>query len=251
MRRFTIGSAMVLALLLMLTAIATAAPRDCADLPFEHPRYCGLPCWELDPGDPDYCESPPPTTTTTTTTEPSTLEPCPTDFAIEVPKPGRVGYQCLWTPDEPLSIPPDGVEGIVKVASLDGVSQLRVYVRDASPGDICLTAHGMDDQIAAAGFFVGSFDLSYGDLPDDMTWDPTDLYPDFGPYEYQTYWSFNEYDEAGEAGTHWCYPQDDAVYEMRQDLNGPPLHLWVGFKAKQDAGPVAVTLRVEPKTPES
>ena len=235
MRRFTIGSAMVLALLLMLTAIATAAPSV--------DDWCGE-----DGTKPDH---PSCSDTTTPTTEPSTLEPCLTEFDIEVPKPGTVGYGCLWTPDEPQSIPAGGVEGIVEVASLDGVSQLRVYVLDAFPGDICLVAHGMDDQIAAAGFFVGSFDLSYGNLPDDEAWDPTDLYPDFEPYENQTYWNFDRYDETGEAGTHWCYPQDDAVYEMRQDRNGPPLHLWVNFKAKKDAGPVAVTLSVEPKTPES
>ncbi len=243
MRRFTIGSAMVLALLLMLTAIATAAPPNCVELPFEHPHYCGPPCDDLDPDDPNFCGTPLPTPTTTTTPETSTLEPCLTDIVIEVPKPGRVGYECLWTPGEPESISAEGVEGIVTVTPDGGISQLAVYVRDQAPGDICLGAYGMeDDQV-----FEGSFDLSYGDLLDDEIWDPDDLYPDFAPYEDTTYWSFGVYDVHGETGTHWCYPQEDAVPYMRPDLNGPPLHLWVGFMAKKDAGDVAVTLSVEPK----
>ena len=265
MRRFTIGSAMVLALLLMLTAIATAAPPNCAELPFDHPHYCGPPCDELDPSDPNYCDTPTTTTTTTTTSpvpDPSTLEPCPAEKVIEVLKPGPVSYECLWTPEEPALISAEGVvEGIVTVTpTTEGVSSLVVFVRDDAPGDICLGAYGIDvdDQISTDGRFEGSFDLSYGSVEDIVEvagWDPLDYPederpPSFDPYVDQDYWSFDRYDVPGETGTHWCYPQD-GIASMRTDLNGPPLHLWVRFKAKQDAGPVAVTLSVESKTPNS
>ncbi len=233
MRRFSLALALAAALLLMLTAIATAAPPNCEELPFEHPHYCGLPCDELDPSDPNWCETPP--TTTTTTTEPSTLDACPTGtFPIEVPRPGPVNYECLWTPEDPMAEPGVGVEGIVKVASLDGISSLVVFVRDDSPGDICLLTQGAEGQLEPDGSFVGSFDLAYGSMEEIVAgagWDPEDYpedYPEderppsFDPYVSQTYWTFH--------GAHWCYPQD-GVAGMREDLNGPALHLWIRFRA--------------------
>jgi len=213
MRRFTIGSAMVLALLLMLTAIATAAPPS---------GFCG------DEGtNPDHpsCAT---TSTTTTVPEPSTLDACPTGpFLIEVLKPAPVNYECLWTPENPGTAP---LSGTVKVGPLDGVSSLMVFVRDDSPGDICLLAQEAEDQTEPDGSFVGSFNLAYGtmdDIVEGAGWDPRDYPederpPSFEPYVGQTYWTFG--------GTHWCYPQD-GMANMRQDLNGPPLHLWVKFRA--------------------
>jgi hypothetical protein len=222
-RRLIFMSAVVAALLLMLAAIATAAPPNCEELPFEHRHYCGPP--------------PNSTTTTTTTTPPPTLEACPTEtFPIPIPKTGRVSYECLWTPEDPGFLP---VVGKVTVTPGDGISKLGVWVRDSAPGDICLLVQGAENQTGDDGSFVGSFDLSYGDLPDDEVWDPEDLYPDYANYENKTYWSLD--------GPHWCYPQDPSV-GMREDPNGRPLHLSVGFSAKKNADPVKVTLSVEPKT---
>jgi len=229
-RRFTIGSAIVLALLLMLAAIATAAPENCEELPIDNPHYCGPP--------PSSTTT---STTTTTTTLPSTLEPCPTDtFAIPIPKPGPVNYECLWTPEDPMAAPGVGVEGIVKVAppegidQLVGISSLVVFVRDDSPGDICLLTQGAENQTGLDGSFVGSFDLSYGDPPA-FHEDWVNPYPlIFDKYVDKTYWNFSHFDDPGENGTHWCYPQD-GIESMRQDLNGPPLHLWVRFRANPKA----------------
>ena len=208
MRRITIGLTIIFALSLLLTAIATAAPPKCEQLPFEHPHYCGPP--------------PSNTTTSTTTTtvpEPSTLESCPTDtFTIEVPGPGRVTFECLWTPEGPVAAP---VEGTATISPSGRVSQLTVMVLDSYPGDICVVEQEWDGQDGPD--FVASFLLSYADLDDD-------LYPDSAPYEDKTYWSFG--------GTNWCYPQDPvpgAPPEVREDLNGKPLHLYVDFVAKKNA----------------
>ena len=231
MRRFTIGSAMVLALLLMFTAIATAAPPDFCDPDFPETYKPNHPS----------CDT---TTTTTTVPEPSTLEPCQAEFDIEVLKPGRVGYECLWTPVQPELIPTEGVEGIVTVTPTEGVSSLVVFVRDDAPGDICLLAQGAEDQTGTDGSFVGSFDLSYYDpVPDGYdAWAGT------------TYWDLmyeSEYVPGPPiVGAYWCGPQDPVLETIRFDTNGTPLHLSVGFKAKKNTGPVAVTLSVGQKIPE-
>ena len=80
--------------------------------------------------------------------------------------------------------------------------------------------------------YTASFDLDYGELPDDTAWDPDDLYPDYERYENHTYWSFE--------GPNWCYPQDQ-ILGMRDDLNGVPLHLRVNFRAKNNTT-VQITL---------
>ncbi len=228
MRRFTIGSAMVLALLLMITAIATAAPPD----------FCDPESETYKPDHPSCSDTPTPTT------EPPTLEPCPTDFVIEVLKAGRVGYECLWTPEKPVQIPAVAVEGIVTVTPTEGVSSLVVFVRDDAPGDICLLAQGAEDQTDTDGSFVGSFDLSYYDtVPDE-----------YEAWQGATYWDlmYESVYVPGPpiVGAYWCSPQDPVLETIRFDTNGTPLHLSVGFKAKKNTDPVAVTLRVEPKIPE-
>lgn len=215
MRRFTVGLAIVLALSLLLAAVAVAAPPDFCDVNSDH--------WKCS------------TTTspaTTTTTEPSTLDACPTEpILIEVSKAGPVNYECLWTPENPGTEP---LLGTVKVAPLDGISSLLVFVRDDSPGDICLLAQGAENQTEPDGSFVGSFNLAYGtmdDIVEGAGWDPQE-YPDderppgFESYVGETYWTFG--------GAHWCYPQD-GIASMRQDLNGEPLHLWVKFRADPKA----------------
>jgi hypothetical protein len=138
---------LIIAMAVVVTIPATAAPPNCKELPFENRHYCGLP--------------PNSTTTTTTTTPPPTLEACPTEtFPIPIPKTGWVDYECLWTPADP-QLPGEAVEGNVTVASLGGISKLLVLVRDSAPGDVCLLAPVAPDQIID-GSFVGSFDLPCG-----------------------------------------------------------------------------------------
>lgn len=227
MRRLSIGLVLVVALLLMLTAIATAAPPFCDP---DSPKY--------DPYSPACSDA------TTTTTEP-TLEACPTEIEIEILKSGPVELECLWTPVEPeVRNTMDGVEGKVTVTPVDGISELLVFVRDDSPGDICLLAQKAETQ-AVDGSFVGSFDLSY-EAPPALHEDWETPYPAiFEYYEHQTYWSFNHFGGDGENGMHWCYPQD-GIEGMREDLNGEPLHLLVRFRAKKDFTQISVTLTAEP-----
>jgi hypothetical protein len=199
--------AIAVAMLMGLTMTATTA----ADCPF--------------PGHPK-CPDPPDTTTTTTAPEPPPSgEACAPDEGVItlVPGPGFTSFECLWTPENDGS-----TTGTVTVEATAGsISGPVVFVRDASPGDICLLQQEWDGPP-----FSASFDLAYGDLPDDDLWDPDDLYPDFAPYENQTYWTFG--------GTHWCYPQD-APLGMRDDPNGEPLHMLVNFRAKKNTT-VEITL---------
>jgi len=228
MRRLLILFSIALLFGLALVTAALAAPPNCEELPLEHPRYCG----------------PPPSSTTTTTTEAPTLEACQSEFDIEVLKPGRVGHECLWTPEEPDTIPAEGVEGIVTVTPSEGVSSLVVFVRDDAPGDICLLAPEAEDQTGTDGSFVGSFDLSYYcDVPDG-----------YEAWLEESYWTLlykSDYVPLpAVVGAYWCGPQDPVLESIRFDTNGTPLHLSIGFKAKKDTGPVAVTLSVVPKSSE-
>lgn len=188
------GAALVLVLVLALAAAAAAAPPSCK------PK---------DPG----CSG-----TTTTTTLPAGLEACHPDDSgvITIPGSNRTVFECLWTPEVANT-----AFGTVTVDPAEGaIRYLAVAVRDDSPGDICLLQTEWSDQTP----YAASFDLAYGDLPDDGVWDPNDLYPDFAPYENQSYWSLE--------GTHWCYPTD-GVDGMREDTNGKPLHLYVALRAEK------------------
>ena len=200
MRRITIGLTIIFALSLLLTAVAMAAP------PTED--WCG-----------ENGTRPDHPSCATTIPEPSALPACPNGpLDIPIPGPGRVTFECLWTPEEPVAAP---VEGTATISPSGRVSQLTVMVLDSYPGDICVIEQEWDGQDGPD--FVASFLLSYADLDDD-------LYPDSAPYEDKTYWSFG--------GTNWCYPQDPvpgAPPEVREDLNGKPLHLYVDFVAKKNA----------------
>ncbi len=192
MTRTAGGAALVLILVLALAAAAAAAPPSCK------PK---------DPG----CSG-----TTTTTTPPAGPEACSPDESgvITIAGSNRTMFECLWTPEFA-----DTAFGTVTVTPVEGaIRYLAVAVRDDSPGDICLLKNEWDGSPP----FVASFDLAYGDLPDDEVWDPNDLYPDFAPYEGQDYWSLG--------GTHWCYPTD-GVDGRREDTNGKPLHLHVALRA--------------------
>ena len=195
LKRTVGGAALGLVVVLTLAAAAAAALRNCK------------------PKDPD-CSA-----TTTTTMQQTGLEACNPDEGgiITIPGSNRTVFECLWTPEAA-----ETTVGSVSVNPFEGtIRYLAVFVRDDSPGDICLLRNECDGQPP----FVASFDLAYGNLPDDETWDPDDLYPDFAPYENQTYWSFG--------GIHWCYPMD-GVDGMREDTNGAPLHLYVALRAEKD-----------------
>lgn len=192
-RRFTMGAALVVAIVLMLGAVAAATPPECR------------------PKDP-ACSG----TTTTAPAEPASVPTCTTsedgllldeDGSAYLPRSGLNRLECLWTPEEK-----DTESGTVTVRPTSGaISGVVVFVRDASPGDICVLEQDWDAQTGPP--YTASFALVYGDLPDDVN-------PDFGPFENQTYWKW----DAG----HWCYPQDGA---MRDDPNGKPLHLKLSFRA--------------------
>jgi hypothetical protein len=202
MKRFSTGSAIVLALLLMLAAIAIAAPPD----------FC-------DPESPDYkLEGHPSCSDTSTTTpEPSTIEACPTG-TFTVPG-GReeVTFECKWTPQD------NGLEGngpstgTIAVTKVSGeVSRLVVMVRDSSPGDLC--------ELTWPGKTSRGWEWYQGPLtgPLGLTFPLTD---DRG-----TYWAFGYLDNDGvfrsSTGAHWCGPYDP-IDGLRDDLNGEPLNLRV------------------------
>ena len=199
---FTTGMVLVLVLVLIFAAVAAAAPPD----------FCNPELPDYKPDHPS-CSS-----TTTTAPEPSDVQACTTDVLSSIDGSGATRFECLWTPEE------TGIAtGSVTVTSSDEtISGLVVFVRDASPGDICALKQEWGDQNGPS--YEASFDLAYGLLPDDADWDPDNIYPDYEPYENETYWSFG--------GQHWCYPQDP-INGMRGDPNGEPLHLQVNFRIKK------------------
>jgi hypothetical protein len=162
---------------------------------------------------------------------------CQTTKDFEIPKSGRVSYECLWTPKDLQSAHP--VEGKVTVTPDDPISRLVVFVRDSSPGDICGDTPLSDP--TESDSFVTSFDLSYGNLTEPDEWETDGDYPTFDLWEGKDYWDFR-YDN-GPKGEHWCYPQDSRQ-GMREDLNGTPLHLWVAFKGQKGSS-VNVSLSPE------
>jgi hypothetical protein len=194
MKRLTIGLALVVVLLLMLAAIAVAAPSG---------DFC------VDHQDNPNCTEPTPTTTTTA---PPAQQPCPTG-EITITANGYVEYECDWTPIYPGESAP--YEGTVRLTSDRPVSKVVIAVLDSVPGDICTLVQGWEEKTGQV--FQASFALSYSALPDGFD-------PDYAAWENQTYWGWND--------AHWCYPQD-LMPGMRDDLNGEPLDLHVGFVAKK------------------
>lgn len=209
MRRFSIGLVLVVALLLMLTAIAASAVPD---------GFCD--------GDRVHPQCPTTTTPTPTTTpESSPLQACTADVLDDVGDGsiGRVGLECLWTPADNGAL-----VGTITVEPSSPISQLVVFVRDSSPGDICVLKQlGKVDSP-----YVASFNLFYPVLSEDF--DPPYEPYNYAPYVDKTYWTWN--------APNWCYPQDPIV-GMREDLNGEPLHLNVGFLAKKNT---TVTVSLNP-----
>ena len=188
----------VVTLMLGIAVTATAGP-NCRNPKFADDPLC------------------PTTTTTTTTTQSPQLEACKTQMTI--PGKGDTSFECLWTPVEPG----EGESTVAKVT----VSGLErgvtgppvVFVRDDSPGDICLLEQDWVDQTGPV--YVASFDLVYGDS----------LPLGYEAWEGQSYWGF-VWQEGMEPGTHWCAPQDFVLDSLRFDTNGTPLHFMVNFNAR-------------------
>jgi len=134
------------------------------------------------------------TTTTTTTTEPVVAQPCKTVTTLRGT--GDLWFDCKWTPKNT-----GDAEGTVTVTVANGeVSRVVVFVLDSAPGDICILEQW---QRGATGtVFEASFPLEDGR---------------------GTYW---------DGGTNWCEPFDP-VAGQRTDLNGEPLHVRVGVRAKK------------------
>jgi hypothetical protein len=166
---------------------------------------------------PDFCTNHPDNPNCTTTTDgTSTTVPSDVPLCDNIPLlggPGRTSFECVWTPDEPTNIA-ENLEGTVTVDVTDGeVSGLVVSVRDSAPGDICVLMQEWPDQLGPV--FTTTFPLA------DVA-------------RGTNYWDFG--------GTHWCEPYDP-IAGPREDLNGKPLHVNVGFVGKKNT--VVGTMRFD------
>lgn len=129
-------------------------------------------------------------------------------ITITVPGGGSIQFECLWTPKDPRTPkdPPTDGNWAGKVGVEGELGSLVVFVRDDSPGDICL----LEQLTQPEGTEFFEFALVDGS---------------------SQYW---------DDPTSWCKhfePSD------RVDLNGPPLHLSVGFRSKRGTT-VTITLSV-------
>jgi hypothetical protein len=212
MRRFTIGFTVVV-LVLLFASVAGAVPPDPCEKDINHP----------------LCEDPPSssTTTTTTTTEPPTeppteLEACPNQKTIFGS--GQTVFECLWKPIN------NGTEvGRVTISDITGgiKGPPNVFVRDDSPGDICVLM-SVDDWGDPP--YEAEFDLFYDQVPEG-----------YEAWLGHRYWDF-VLEPGMESGTHWCAPQDP-VFGHRSDTNGGALHLLVSFNARNGG---SLTFTLEP-----
>lgn len=213
MKRLAFAAFVVFAVL-ALASVAVAVPPDFCDRNPEH----------------DKCQG---TTTTTTTVPPSTtLVACEetanatlvADGLIEltIQDSGQASFECLWTPKEAAGT----TTATVTITEIGGAVKgaPTVFVRDDSPGDICLLE---SDWGGARDLpYSASFELIYGnDLPDGyQAWEGT------------TYWDLI-YDQEGlptvpVVGAYWCAPQDPVLDSLRVDTNGTPLHFMTSFNAR-------------------
>lgn len=225
MRRLTFGIAVIAAVLAVASA-AVAVPQDFCDRNPDHAK----------------CQDTPPTTTTTTTTvSPSPLlDACEDtvnatlveDGLIELTIPGsaQTSFECLWTPSQAAGT----TTATVAVTEIGGAVRglPTVFVRDDSPGDICLgtSVDGFEWTVEDGPVYSATFDLAYG----------TDLPDGYQAWEGTTYWDF-QYSQDDAEGTHWCAPQDPVLDSLRTDTNGKPLHFMANFNARS-GGHIVVEL---------
>lgn len=133
-----------------------------------------------------------------------------TDGTITIPVAGggSIQFECLWSPAEPAAETEGPWYGRVGISTDKALGSLVVFVRDDSPGDICLLEQLTQPE---GTVFEFEFPLVVGE---------------------DQYWENHQ--------TSWCKhfePSD------RVDLNGPPLHLSVGFRSKRGTT-VTITLSV-------
>lgn len=131
-----------------------------------------------------------------TTTEPTVIPWC--DSVMTDTYRGQTTIECLW-------IPTGSTVATVEVTTSTPISSLTIFVRDSSPGDICVL-----DEWGKSGdtTFVSSFPLAWYN-------------PDTGLTEH-----YVDYSE------HWC-GRFDPIAGQRADLNGDALHVQVSFAAKR------------------
>ena len=181
------------------------------------------------------------TTTTTTTPVPDELEVC-SDIMVISGK-GNTGFECLWTPDRGSSSEPPAV-ATVTVSQLEGGvnGPPTIFVRDDSPGDICLltSMEGFEWQVGEGPegpTYTAEFDLVYDADPDE-TWPAG-----YDAWLGHSYWDFEYADAPTDAvvGAYWCAPQDPVLDSLRLDANGTPLHFFAGFNAR-GGGSMTITL---------
>lgn len=200
MRRLTIGLGIVM-MVLLFASVAGAAP----------------PC-EKNPDHP-LCQDPPPTTPTTTEA-PTELAACPDEMTIVGS--GQTMFECLWKPGN------DGSPtATVTISEITGAipGPPTLFVRDDSPGDICVLLQGDEWNPPNEHGYEASFDLFYDTVPEG-----------YEAWLGHSYWDFI-YDPLAdppmEPGTHWCAPQDPILDSLRYDTNGGALHFQISFNAKK------------------
>ena len=152
---------------------------------------------------------------------------------------GNSGFECLWTPSNDGS-----TTATVTISGLEGgvVGPPMVFVRDDSPGDICLLVQDWGDQTGPV--YVAEFYLQY---------DEEDEVPEgYEEWLGHSYWDFlyddNDPQTDPIVGAHWCAAQDPIQDSIRLDTNGTPLHFMVGFNAR-GGGQLNITLSPEPASP--
>lgn len=139
--------------------------------------------------------------------------PVACDQAITLAGGGTVEFECLWSPADPGSdgnwAGRVGITARDQLGSLVELGSLVVFVRDSSPGDVCLL-----EQLSQPAGSLFEFDV---------------------PLVYGTdeYWAGNQ--------ESWCGRFDDGG--GRDDLNGEPLHLSVNFRSKRNTS-VDISLTV-------
>lgn len=142
---------------------------------------------------------------------------------------GNTSFECLWTPvndGSPVAtVTVSGMQGGVTGPPL-------VFVRDDSPGDICLLETEWANQTGPV--YEAEFDLFYDTVP-----------PGYEAWLGHSYWDLmyeSEYVPGPPVvGAYWCSPQDPVLESIRFDTNGTPLHFQVSFNAR-GGGQLDITL---------
>lgn len=218
MKRFAVGAAVVFTFLLVASVAGAVPPGFCDD----HPDHAKCTTTT--------------TSATTTTTTPTQLPAC--SDVMTITGKASTSFECLWTPvnngSEAATVTVSNIQGAIS-------GPPTVFVRDDSPGDICLLEQAGDWGGQTGPEYVASFDLFYHQVPSG------DGVLDYSAWLGHSYWGF-VMEPGMEEGTHWCAPQDPILDSIREDTNGQPLHLVVSFNAKK-GGSLEISLSPGQATP--